>query len=72
MGFPEGWGDHSPHPFGDPPHHVGELKKENEVNPMYTQFFIPMQPPTTTHNAKQLHAYMKAASPVPCCMTARS
>jgi hypothetical protein len=27
MGFPEGWGDHSPHPFGDPPHHVGELKK---------------------------------------------
>ena len=24
---------------------------------MYTQFFIPMQPPTTTHNAKELHAY---------------
>nr|DAK66664.1 MAG TPA: hypothetical protein [Caudoviricetes sp.] len=23
MGYPEGWGVHSPHPFGDPPHHVG-------------------------------------------------
>ena len=30
---------------------------------MYTQFFIPMQPPTTTHNAKQLHAYMKGGQP---------
>ena len=30
---------------------------------MYTQFFIPMQPPTTTHNAKQLHAYMKGGKP---------
>ena len=38
-------------------------KKKNEVNPMYMQFFIPMQPPTTTHNAKQLHAYMKGGQP---------
>ena len=30
---------------------------------MYMQFFIPMQPPTTTHNAKQLHAYMKGGKP---------
>jgi hypothetical protein len=30
---------------------------------MYMQFFIPMQPPTTTHNAKQLHAYMKGGQP---------
>lgn len=30
---------------------------------MYTQFFIPMQPPTTTHNAKQLHTYMKGGKP---------
>ncbi len=39
---------------------------------MYTQFFIPMQPPTTTHNAKQLHAYMKGGKPPPCCTTARN
>ena len=30
---------------------------------MYMQFFVPMQPPTTTHNAKQLHAYMKGGKP---------
>ena len=30
---------------------------------MYMQFFLPMQPPTTTHNAKQLHAYMKGGQP---------
>ena len=30
---------------------------------MYTQFFIPMRPPTTTHNAKELHAYMKGGKP---------
>lgn len=30
---------------------------------MYTQFFIPMRPPTTTHNAKELHAYMKDGKP---------
>ena len=30
---------------------------------MYMQFFVPMQPPTTTHNAKQLHAYMKGGQP---------
>ena len=39
---------------------------------MYMQFFVPMQPPTTTHNAKQLHAYMKAGSPTQCSTTARS
>ena len=38
-------------------------KRKNEVNPRYMQFFIPMQPPTTTHNAKQLHAYMKGGQP---------
>lgn len=27
------------------------------------QFFIPMQPPTTTHNAKQLHAFMRGGKP---------
>ena len=56
MGSPEGWGDHSPHPFGEPsPSRWRTLrKKKNEVNPMYMQFFLPMQPPTTTHNAKQL------------------
>ena len=30
---------------------------------MTTQFFIPMRPPTTTHNAKELHAYMKGGKP---------
>lgn len=30
---------------------------------MHTQFFIPMKPPTTTHNAKQIHAYMKGGKP---------
>ena len=30
---------------------------------MYMQFFLPMQPPTTTHNAKQLHAYIKGGQP---------
>lgn len=30
---------------------------------MHIQFFIPMRPPTTTHNAKQLHAYMKGGKP---------
>ena len=30
---------------------------------MTTQFFIPMRPPTTTHNAKELHAYMKGDKP---------
>ena len=27
------------------------------------QFFLPMKPPTTTHNAKELHAYMKGGKP---------
>lgn len=27
------------------------------------QFFLPMQPPTVTHHAKQLHAYMKGGKP---------
>lgn len=27
------------------------------------QFFIPMKPPTTTHNAKQLHAFMRGGKP---------
>nr|DAM74224.1 MAG TPA: enolase [Caudoviricetes sp.] len=22
-GYPGGWGEYSPHPSGDPPHHVG-------------------------------------------------
>lgn len=26
-------------------------------------FFIPMRPPTVTHNAKQLHAFMRAGRP---------
>ena len=30
---------------------------------MTIQFFIPMRPPTTTHNAKELHAYMKGGKP---------
>ena len=30
---------------------------------MYTQFFLPMQPPTTTHNAKQLHACLAPHAP---------
>ena len=30
---------------------------------MHLQFFIPMKPPTTTHNDKQLHAYMKGGKP---------
>lgn len=30
---------------------------------MHMQFFIPMKPPTTTHNDKQLHAYMKGGKP---------
>ena len=30
---------------------------------MHMQFFIPMKPPTTTHNDKQLHAYMKGGQP---------
>lgn len=55
---------HSPHPSGEPsPSRWPASKKKNEVNPIYTQFFIPMQPPTTTHNAKQLHAYMKGGQP---------
>ena len=43
MGSPEGWGDHSPHPFGEPsPSRWRTLrKKKNEVNPMYMQFFLP-------------------------------
>lgn len=64
MGYPEGWGVHSPHPFGTLPITLAHIRKrKNEVIPMYTQFFIPMQPPTTTHNAKQLHAYMKGGQP---------
>ena len=40
---------------------------------MYMQFFLPMQPPTTTHNAKQLHAYIKrAGSRTRCSTTARN
>ena len=27
------------------------------------QFFLPMKPPTTTHNAKELRAYMKDGKP---------
>jgi Holliday junction resolvase RusA-like endonuclease len=27
------------------------------------QFFLPMKPPTTTHQAKQIHAYMKGGKP---------
>lgn len=30
---------------------------------MHIQFFLPMKPPTTTHNAKQLHAYLKNGKP---------
>lgn len=30
---------------------------------MHMQFFIPMKPPTTTHNDKTLHAYMKGGKP---------
>lgn len=27
------------------------------------QFFMPLRPPTVTHNAKQLHAFMRAGRP---------
>ena len=27
------------------------------------QFFLPMKPPTVTHHAKELHAYMKGGRP---------
>lgn len=27
------------------------------------QFFLPMKPPTVTHHAKELHAYMKGGKP---------
>lgn len=30
---------------------------------MTIRFFLPMQPPTATHHAKQLHAYMKGGKP---------
>ena len=64
MGSPEGWGDHSPHPFGEPSHHVGaKIRKKKRGEPHVHAILSPMQPPTTTHNAKQLHAYMKGGQP---------
>lgn len=33
------------------------------MNPYSLQFFLPMHPPTVTHHAKQLHAYMKGGKP---------
>lgn len=30
---------------------------------MTIRFFLPMRPPTVTHHAKQLHAYMKGGRP---------
>jgi hypothetical protein len=55
MGFPEGWGDQSPHPFGDPPHHVGELKKEKRGEPHVHAILYP-------HAAAHHHPQRKAAA----------
>lgn len=41
-----------------PPKHVGQKKGETAM-----QFFMPMKPPTVTHHAKELHAYMKGGKP---------
>nr|DAK09105.1 MAG TPA: hypothetical protein [Caudoviricetes sp.]DAV28443.1 MAG TPA: hypothetical protein [Caudoviricetes sp.] len=27
LGYPRGWGVHSPHPSGNPPQHVGHKKR---------------------------------------------
>ena len=63
MGYPRGWGDHSPHPPGPLPITLAANIKKKTRYEMTTQFFIPMRPPTTTHNAKELHAYMKGGKP---------
>ena len=39
MGFPEGWGDHSPHPFGDPPHHVGANQGKEKITICNISFY---------------------------------
>lgn len=63
MGYPRGWGVHSPHPPGTLPITLAADTKKKTRYEMTTQFFIPMRPPTTTHNAKELHAYMKGGKP---------
>ena len=39
MGSPEGWGDHSPHPFGDPPHHVGANQGKEKITICNISFY---------------------------------
>ena len=39
MGYPEGWGDHSPHPFGDPPHHVGANQGKEKITVCNISFY---------------------------------
>ncbi len=63
MGYPREWGVHSPHSLGTLLITLAAKVKRKRGTKMTIQFFIPMRPPTTTHNAKELHAYMKGGKP---------